>query len=281
MTRQDMMSWERQMRNYFKASNFDICPNDVQVCYLEERMDEASSQYLRKLCYGTPETYGMENLYRMIREYVIRTESLQQRRIIGMLNFRQRPNESFSQALCRFDEEEKDCNVESYTVDEMRAHLRVAGCKDSKLKEELLKIGQSEDSNEQAEPLTATAIWHATRNYEQRQQCLRSETDEIAVSSVSSPKPKPKSCKTNEPQQVEESLLRLLPGAQVRHQRHALQSVGLPQRLRKSQHLSTQIPRQARKELPCQPSGPPAQPRKRGIFQGAQRFTQTREPVPS
>ena len=47
-----------------------------------------------------------------------------------------------------------------------------------------------------AEPLTKEAIWHATRNYEQRQQCLRSETDEVAVSAVSGPSPRKKKCRT-------------------------------------------------------------------------------------
>ena len=125
----------------------------------------------------------MENLYKMIREYVVRTDSLQQRRITQMLIFRQRQGEAFSQTLCRFDETEKDVDVENYSVEEMRAHLRVAACIDSKLKEELLKLGQPENSNEPAEPLTSEAIWHATRNYEQRQKCLRSETDDVAVSS--------------------------------------------------------------------------------------------------
>ena len=80
----------------------------------------------------------------------------------------------------------------------MRAHLRVAACIDSKLKEELLKVGQPENSNELPEPLTSEAIWHATRNYEQRQKCLRSETDDVAVSSVSAPTKikNDKGCKT-------------------------------------------------------------------------------------
>ena len=102
-----------------------------------------------------------------------------------MLNFRQRQGETFSQTLCRFEETEKDVDVENYSVAEMRAHLRIAACIDGKLKEELLKLGQPENSTEPAEPLTSEAIWHATRNYEQRQKCLRSETDDIAVSSVS------------------------------------------------------------------------------------------------
>ena len=138
----------------------------------------------------------MENLYKMIREYVVQTDSLQQRRITQILNFRQRQGKAFSQTLCRFDETEKDVDVENYSVEEMRAHLRVAACIDSKLKEELLKLGQPENSNEPAEPLTSEAIWHATRNYEQRQKCLRLETDNVAVSSVSAPTKKRKDCKT-------------------------------------------------------------------------------------
>ena len=79
MSRPDLLSWERSMRSYFKASNFDHCSNDIRICYLEERMDPASQQLLRKLCNGEPERYSMENLYKMIREYVVRTDSLQQR----------------------------------------------------------------------------------------------------------------------------------------------------------------------------------------------------------
>ena len=72
-----------------------------------------------------------------------------------MLNFRQRQGETFSQTLCRFEETEKDVDVENYSVAEMRAHLRVAACIDSKLKEELLKLGQPENSTDPAEPLTS------------------------------------------------------------------------------------------------------------------------------
>ena len=42
------------------------------------------------------------------------------------------------------------------------------------------------------EPLTREAIWNVTRNYEQRQQCLRTETDEVTVSAVSAPTRKEK-----------------------------------------------------------------------------------------
>ena len=58
-----------------------------------------------------------------------------------MLNFRQRQGEPFSLTLCRFEETEKDVDVENYTVEEMRAHLRVAACLDPKLKEEFIKLG--------------------------------------------------------------------------------------------------------------------------------------------
>ena len=95
MSRPELIRWERQMRRNFKASNFDLCPNDVKVCYLEERMDASSQQLLRKLCNGEPERYGMEILYEMIREKVVRTASLQQRRVTEMLNFRQRQGELF------------------------------------------------------------------------------------------------------------------------------------------------------------------------------------------
>ena len=86
------------MRSYFKASNFEYCSNaEIRVCYLEESMDPASQQLLRKLCNGAPENHSMDNLYKLIREFVVRTDSLHQRRITQMLNFRQRQGEAFSQ----------------------------------------------------------------------------------------------------------------------------------------------------------------------------------------
>ena len=88
-------------------------------------MDTASARYLRKLCGEEPHKFGMDSLFRMIREFVVRTDLLQQRRIIGLLNFKQRPGELFSQALCRYDDVENDCDIGNYSVDEMRAHLRV------------------------------------------------------------------------------------------------------------------------------------------------------------
>merc|ERR1711923_587620 len=49
MSRPDLLAWERQMISYFKASNFEHCSSDIRQCYLEERMDQASQQLLRKL----------------------------------------------------------------------------------------------------------------------------------------------------------------------------------------------------------------------------------------
>ena len=49
ISRPELIQWERKMRNYFKASNFDQCSNEIRLCYLEERMDTNSQQLLRKL----------------------------------------------------------------------------------------------------------------------------------------------------------------------------------------------------------------------------------------
>ena len=118
----------------------------------------------------------MDELHRYIREFVVRTDTLHQRRITQLLNFKQRPGEPFSQTLCRLEETEKDVDIENYTVPDMRAHLRISACIDGKLKEELLKLGQPTNSGDIPEPITSEAIWHAARNYEQRQKCLTSET---------------------------------------------------------------------------------------------------------
>ena len=79
---------------------------------------------------------------------------------------------------------------------ELRAHLRIAACKDVKLQEELLKLSQPDSTGEPAEPLTSDMIWHATINYEQCQKCLRSESEEVAISSVSAPAKQKKICRT-------------------------------------------------------------------------------------
>ena len=75
---------------------------------------------------------------------------------------------------------ETDCDIDSYTIDEIRVHIRIAGCTDTKLKEELLKLGQQDSE----EPLTRESIFTVTRNYEQRMTCLRSETEDVSVSAV-------------------------------------------------------------------------------------------------
>ena len=111
MSRPDLLTWERQMISYFKASNFEYCSSEIRLCYLEERMDQASQQLLRKLCNGTPEKHSMEDLFKKIREFVVRSDSLQQRRISQMLNFKQRQEEAFSQTLCRLEETEKDVDI--------------------------------------------------------------------------------------------------------------------------------------------------------------------------
>ena len=125
MSRPELMRWVRQMRSYFTASGFDREPKNVQVCYLEERMDTASQQLLRKLCNDEPEKYGMEMLYSLIKEKVVRTASLQQRRVSEMITLKQRAGELYSTTLVRFDETEKDVDINNYTVAELRAHLRV------------------------------------------------------------------------------------------------------------------------------------------------------------
>ena len=111
-----------------------------------------------------------------------------------MLNFKQRQGEAFSQTLCRLEETEKDVDIDNYSVADMRAHLRIAACRDEKLKEELLKLGQPDNIGDPTEPITSDSIWNATRNYEQRMKCLRSEADEVAVSTVSVPRRGCKAC---------------------------------------------------------------------------------------
>ena len=75
MSRPDLLSWERSMRSYFKASNFEHCSSDIRYCYLEERMDPASQQLLRKLCNGEPEKYSMENLFQSENTWFGQTRS--------------------------------------------------------------------------------------------------------------------------------------------------------------------------------------------------------------
>ena len=125
--------------------------------------DQASQQLLRKLCNGTPEKHSMEDLFKKIRELVVRSDSLQQRRITQMLNFKQRQGEAFSQTLCRLEETEKDVDIDNYSVAEMQAHLRIAACTDPKLKEELLKLGQPDINGDPTEPITSDLIWNATK----------------------------------------------------------------------------------------------------------------------
>ena len=154
-SRMDMMAWERSMQSYFTASNFHLCTPEVQVCYFEERMDQPTSRLLRKLTREEPHKFSIDMLYRMIRESMVRTDSLQQRRITGLLAFIQRPYEPYSTVLYRYDDIEMDCDIESYSIEELRAHIRIAGCTDPKLKEKLLKLGQQESE----EPLTLDSIF--------------------------------------------------------------------------------------------------------------------------
>ena len=206
MSRPDLLAWERQMISYFKASNFEHCSSEIRQCYLEERMDQASQQLLRKLCNGTPEKHSMEDLFKKIREFVVRSDSLQQRRISQMLNFKQRQGEAFSQTLCRLEETERDVDIDNYTVAEMQAHLRIAACTDPKLKEELLKLGQPDINGEPTQPITCDLIWNATRNFEQRMKCLRSDGEDSAVSNVSTPRRKCKACMYSCPEPFEHCL---------------------------------------------------------------------------
>ena len=85
----------------------------------------------------------------------------------------------------------------------MQAHLRIAACTDPKLKEELLKLGQPDINGDPTEPITCDLIWNATRNFEQRMKCLRSDGDDLAVSNVSAPRKKCKACMANCPEPYE------------------------------------------------------------------------------
>ena len=128
----------------------------------------------------------MEKLYEYIRNSVVRTDSLQHRRV-GLLECKQRNGETFSQALCRIDEAETDCDISKYDVDEFRLHIRLAGCIDLKLKEELLKQGDDAEK-----PLTVNNIFEFARAYEQRMMSLRTKTDEATISSMAAgPKQSP------------------------------------------------------------------------------------------
>ena len=85
----------------------------------------------------------------------------------------------------------------------MQAHLRIAACTDPKLKEELLKLGQPVINGDPTEPITSDLIWNATRNFEQRMKCLRSDGDEVAVSNVSAPRKRCRSCMASCPSNYE------------------------------------------------------------------------------
>ena len=91
----------------------------------------------------------------MIRKSVVKSDSLQQRRINGLLGFKQRNGETYSTVLCRYDDVETDCDIDSYSIGDFRLHVRVAGCTDMKLKEELLKLGQ----NDSDKPVTLDSIF--------------------------------------------------------------------------------------------------------------------------
>ena len=127
-------------------------------------MDQPTQRLLRKLTKEESHKLSIDMMYRMIRESVVRTDSLQQRRITSLLAFKQQPNEPYSTALCRYDDIEADCDIESYSINELRAHIRIAGCTD------LLKLGQQDSK----EPLTLDFIFKVTQNYEQRMMCLLS-----------------------------------------------------------------------------------------------------------
>ena len=159
-SRVDLVAWLRAMKAYFAASNFDLCSPEVKVYYLEERMDAATFRMLRKLTGNKPHNYSMETLYKYIRESVVRSDSLQHRRI-GLLEFKQRTGETYSQALCRVDEADIDSDIENYNIEEFRLHIRLAGCNDIRLKEELLKL--SDKGSEK--PLTIDNIFEVCRAY--------------------------------------------------------------------------------------------------------------------
>ena len=185
-SRVELVTWIRQMKSYFAASYFNLCPPEIQIHYLEERMDQATFRMLRRLTGDKPHEFPMEKLYDYIRNSVVRTDSLQHRRV-GLLEFKQRNGEIFSNALCRIEEAEADCDISKYDVDEFRLHIRLAGCTDLKLKEELLKQGDDTEK-----PLTVNNIFEFARAYEQRMMSLRTKTDEATISSMATtPKQNP------------------------------------------------------------------------------------------
>ena len=62
--------------------------------------------------------------------------------------------------LCHYNDVETDCDVDSYSIGEFRLHVRVAGCTDMKLKDELMKLDQSDSDK----PLTLDSIFQVTRD---------------------------------------------------------------------------------------------------------------------
>ena len=62
-SRVELVTWIRQMKSYFAASYINLCPPEIQVHYLEERMDPTTFRMLRKLTGDEPHKYPMEKLY--------------------------------------------------------------------------------------------------------------------------------------------------------------------------------------------------------------------------
>ena len=87
------------MRNYFCASNFHYTSKEVQISYLEERMDKPSFRLLSKLTSHQPHTFDLDYLFNVIRTSVVKSESLQLRRL-SLLEVKRRPGEPFTTTLC-------------------------------------------------------------------------------------------------------------------------------------------------------------------------------------
>ena len=139
-------------------------------------MDNASFRMLSKLTGHKSHTFDMEYIFSVIHESVVKSESLQLRRL-ALLEMKRRSGEQFTTTLCQINDAEEDCDISSYTVEDFRLYFRLHMCNDIKLKEELLKLGE--------EPGQLN-LFTQSQKYKQRMQNFRIPTLDVTVSTITS-----------------------------------------------------------------------------------------------
>ena len=130
----EFRSWKKKFEDWYGTSNFDVATVENQIAYLRSVMD---SDLIDKVDFGGATTIRMA-LDRVEREFM-KTHPLLNRRV-AFLTMKQPEGQQMSEFLVTFKQSGKEADVDTMTIEELKATLIIGSCSNKELRTKLLEM---------------------------------------------------------------------------------------------------------------------------------------------